>query len=150
MLKKYKIGFDIWGVVLFFFIMIPNFVWFDIPAPNDVLRKESVTAELDTVASVFQVLMILALCAVMNRECQKVKLTVPFIFIEIVCCLLYFGTWFLYYAGVVNAWIILGLCIFPCLAFLFHALHRKNMVAVIPITMFTACHLVYGVLNFII
>ncbi len=38
MLKKYKIGFDIWGALLFLIIMIPNFIWFVIPAPNGYIE----------------------------------------------------------------------------------------------------------------
>ncbi len=36
--KKYKIGFDIRGLIIFIVIMIPNFIWFAVPAPNDILR----------------------------------------------------------------------------------------------------------------
>lgn len=43
MIKKYKIGFDIWGLIIFIIIMIPNFIWFAVPAPNDILRGESIT-----------------------------------------------------------------------------------------------------------
>ena len=43
MLKKYKMGFDIWGLLLFIIIMIPNFIWFAVPAPNDILRADSIT-----------------------------------------------------------------------------------------------------------
>ena len=34
MLKKYKIGFDIWGLILFLVIMIPNFICFAIDRKN--------------------------------------------------------------------------------------------------------------------
>ena len=47
MLKKYKLSFDIWGLLLFLIIMIPNFIWFLYPAPNDVLRADSVTGGID-------------------------------------------------------------------------------------------------------
>ena len=49
-LKEYKFGFNIYGLLLFLIIMIPNFIWFAIPAPNDVLRTESVTEVIDTMA----------------------------------------------------------------------------------------------------
>ena len=67
-----------------------------------------------------------------------------------ICCLLYFLCWIFYYAGVTNAIVILGLIIFPCLAFLFFAVDRKNMIAVIPMSIFMVCHLIYGMVNFII
>ena len=42
MIKKYKMGFDIWGLITFIIIiMIPNFIWFAVPAANDILRGES-------------------------------------------------------------------------------------------------------------
>lgn len=41
--KNFKLGFDIGGLLLFGVIMIPNFIWFIVPAPNDILRTESVT-----------------------------------------------------------------------------------------------------------
>lgn len=40
MLKKYEFGFDVGCLLLFLIIMIPNFIWFAAPAPNDVLRME--------------------------------------------------------------------------------------------------------------
>ena len=61
MLKKYRMGFDVWGLIVFLIIMIPNFIWFAVPAPNDILRTESVTVAIDTIGSICQVLMIFAL-----------------------------------------------------------------------------------------
>ena len=49
-----------------------------------------------------------------------------------------------------NAAVILGLTVFPCLAFMLFAVDRKNMIAVVPISIFSICHLIYGVVNFII
>ena len=68
MLKNYKVGFDIWGALLFLIIMIPNFIWFAVPAPNDILRTDSITQILDTVASVCQVLIIVLLCILKNKD----------------------------------------------------------------------------------
>lgn len=149
MLKKYRLSFDIWGFLLFLIIMIPNFIWFAFPAPNDILRAESITQVLDTAASICQVLMMIILCIFKNRECKKISKS-PLIITAIVCCLLYFISWMAYYMGIVNAVVILGLTIPPCLAFLFFAIDRKNKIAIIPILVFTICHLLYGVVNFII
>lgn len=30
--QKYRFGYDIWGVILFLVIMLPNFLWFALPA----------------------------------------------------------------------------------------------------------------------
>lgn len=149
MLKNYKLSFDIYGLLLFLIIMIPNFIWFVLPAPNDVLRMDSVTEVIDTIASVCQVLMVIALCIFTNIKNHKFHIT-PLIILVIICCLIYFANWVGYYVGIVNTGVILGLTIFPCLAFMFFAIDRKNIIAVVPISIFTICHLIYGVVNFIV
>ncbi len=149
MLKRYKLSFEIWGLLLFLIVMIPNFIWFAIPAPNDILRAESITEMVDTVASVCQILMIVSICIFRNRESEKLCIS-PFVIMVIVCCLLYVASWIAYYNGMTNVIVILGLTIPPCLAFLFFAIDRKNGIALIPVSIFTICHLVYGVVNFIV
>lgn len=136
------------GLVLFLIIMIPTFFWFAIPAPNDILREEPITESLDIIASVFQVLMIVVLCTLINKDSRKMTFS-PLMITTIISCLLYFVFWILYYKGITNAVVVLGLCIFPCLVFLFFAIDRKNMIAVITIFIFMFCHLIYGVANFI-
>lgn len=125
MLKKYKLGFEIWGLLLFLIMMTPNFIWFVIPAPNDILRVNSVTEKMDTIASICQVLMVVSLCIFTNRESKKLCVT-PFMIIVAGCCLLYFISWIVYYVGIANVIIILGLTILPCAAFLFFAIDRSN------------------------
>lgn len=145
-MKKYRFGFDIWGLALFFLIMIPNFIWFAIPAPHDILRVESITPIVDTIA---QVIMIICLCIFKNKEKEKIRKT-NLIITVIACCLLYFLCWVLYYLGITNAGIILGLTIFPCLAFLLYSLERKNMIAFVPALVFMICHLIYAIVNYIV
>lgn len=149
MLKKYKMGFNIWGLILFLIIMIPNFYWFKVPAPNDVLRTESVTEKLDIIASVCQVLMLTALCILINID-SKIHRVSPLIIATIISCICYFAGWIFYYKGITNTLVILDLCLLPCLAFLFYAIDRKNKIAVIPIVIFMICHLIYGIVNYII
>lgn len=148
MIKKYKIGFDIWGLITFIIIMIPNFIWFEVPAPNDILRRVPITETVDAIASICQVLMIMSLCIFINQNRRK-SIT-RFIIATIICCLLYFLCWIFYYVGMTNDFVILGLIFFPCLTFLFFAIARKNRVAIIPISIFTICHLIYGMVNYII
>lgn len=148
-MKKYKLGFDAWGLMLFLVIMIPNFIWFAAPAPNDILRADSVTGVFDTIASVCQVVMVAVLCVLINRERKKLRFTPPIIAVMI-CCLLYFASWVFYYNGVVNTAVILGLTLPPCLAFLFFALDRKNYIAVLPAVCFMVCHFIYGIVNFVV
>ena len=148
-MRKYKIFFDIWGLLLFLLIMVPNFIWFAVPAPQDVLRTESVTAPIDAVASVCQILFAAALCFVVNTEREPLRLTLLTGGCT-GCGLLYYAGWLLYYLGFAGPAVILLLTVPPCFAFLLFAVDRKNFIAVIPIVVFSVCHLIYGIVNFII
>lgn len=149
MLKKYKTSFDVWALLLFLIIMMPNFIWAFVPAPRDILRADSVTGTIDSIASICQALMIASLCFLKNSESQKLRAT-PLIVGAGLCCLLYYLSWFAYYMGMVGAIVVLGLTVPPCLAFLLYAVDRKNRIALIPTLLFTAGHLVYAAANFII
>lgn len=89
---KYKAGFEPWGAVLFGLVMIPNFIWFAVPAPNDVLRADSVTPITDTIASVCQVIFVAALCFITRRERAGLKINV--LTSAVICCLsVYYAGW---------------------------------------------------------
>lgn len=147
--KKYKIGFDLWSLILFLIIMIPNFIWFVVPAPNDILRVDSVTNSLDMIASVCQVIMIITLCFIINKTSKK-AVNRSFRLAIVIFCFIYFVGWIFYYHSITNPLIILDLCIAPCLAFLLYAIARKNIIAVVPTVAFMICHLIYGVVNFVL
>lgn len=149
MLKKYRFGFDISGLTIFLIVMIPSFIWFVVPAPNDILRNESVTTVVDTIGSIFQVLFVASLCVLINKERNKLKFS-PLIISSIVCIALYFAGWILYYNGFTESPVILSLTLPPCISFILFAMDRKNIFAVVFTICFTICHLIYGVVNFIL
>lgn len=149
MRERYKFGFQIWGLAIFLIIMLPNLIWFLVPAGNDVLRATSVTPKVDLTASVFQVIMIAVLCVISNKTVDTIRFS-KWIIACILSCTLYYASWILYYLGITNAIIILGLTIPPCLVFLFYAIDRKNYLAIFPAIIFLVCHLIYGVVNYII
>lgn len=147
--KNFKLGFDIRALILFGVIMIPTLIWVIVPAPNDILRNESVTKTLDMFASISQVVMIILSCMIINKACEKTKHK-WFLFGIVVSCLLYFIGWIFYYNGAINSLIILDLCITPCLAFLFYCIAKRNILAIVPAIIFMICHLIYGIVNFIV
>ncbi|HHW01176.1 MAG TPA: hypothetical protein GXX36_16700 [Clostridiaceae bacterium] len=149
MLKKYKTGFDVWALILFLAVMLPNLYWFAFPAPNDVLRSESVTPVIDMIASISQVLMIGALCIIKRRDVENLRWSNK-ILAMIICYVIYMLCWFVYYQGYVDEIIIFLLCLAPCLTFVFYALDRKNYIAILPLGLFTICHLFFAIANFII
>ena len=147
--KNYRPGFDPWGLGLFLLIMLPNFVWFVLPAPDDVLRTESVTPLSDAIGQALQIIMAAALCAVINvagGEPMKRKYWTG----SAVCVMLYFSGWAAYYAGIIHSAVILDLCLAPCGAFLLLAAARKNAPALLAAVGFTVCHLISTVINFIL
>ena len=148
-IRKYKIGFDVLGLLLFLIIMTPNFIWFAVPTSNDILRNESLTPMIDMIASIFQVIMVISLCIIKNKQCQKSMEKTWFKWI-VIAIIIYFVGWILYYLGIVNSVIILDLCIAPCVAFIILSIDRKNIIALIASIIFMICHVLYGIMNFIV
>lgn len=149
LLEHYRFGFDPWGLLLFLLVMLPNFVWFAVPAPNDVLRADSVTPVVDAIASVCQVLTIACLCFLINETRGKLRFS-PLLIAAVVCVAVYYLGWALYYSGIANAWVILLLTLPPCLSFILFAADRKNLPAVVSASVFAGCHVVFGVVNFVV
>lgn len=147
-LQNYRFGFDPWGLILFLLVMLPNFIWFAVPAPNDILRADSVTPVVDAIGSVFQVLTVACLCFVIHKDRSKLSFS-PLIIATISCVAIYYIGWALYYTANVSPIVILLLTLPPCLAFLLFAIDRKNLPAVIFTTVFAVCHLVFWVVNFV-
>ena len=143
-MKNYRLGFDLWGLVLFLVTMIPTVVWLAIPAPNDVLRVESATPVLDAIGFILQVLFVVIICFFIRKDNGRRSIVAP-----IVCIALYFFGWVLYYFGLTNWYVILLLTLPPCLAFIFYALGRCNVLALVPAVGFAVCHLIYACVNFI-
>ena len=129
--------------------MIPNFIWFFVPAPNDVLRTGSVTGTIDNIASVCQVLMVVSLCLIINRKNKELKVTGTVITV-IACIFLYYICWHIYYQGNADTAVLTGLTIFPCAAFLIYSYERRNLIAAFFAGVFSVCHLIYTIVNFIV
>ena len=149
LLAKYRFGFDIWGLILFLMVMLPNFIWFAVPAPNDILRTTSQTPMVDAVASVCQVLTIASLCFVINKECGRLRFS-PLILASLACIVMYYIGWVLYYSGITSTWVVFMLTLPPCAAFVLFAADRKNLPAALFATVFAVCHLIFAIVNFVI
>lgn len=148
MLKNYRFGFDIWGLIVFLAVMLPSFIWYAVPAPVDVLRAESNTPVIDTIGSVLQVLFITCLCFLINKDREKLHFSLPII-LMIACILLYYLGWILYYCGMTSPLVILLMTVPPCAAFIFFAIDRKNLPAILLSSGFAICHLLFAIINFI-
>lgn len=144
MMKKYRLGFDIWALVLFLLVTAPTFFWLAVPAPHDVLRAESTTPIVDTIGLVFQILFVACLCFVVNRKQDKLRFSI-WVLLTALCVVLYYVGWVVYYRGNADVWVILLLTIPPCAAFILFAIGRKNLPAAIFATGFAICHLITSI-----
>lgn len=138
--SKYRMGFDGWALLLFAALMLPTILWTVFPVPHDVLRNPSAVPWLDTIGTVCQVVFLFLLCAVRYSEEQENR-SKGFLIGCILFGLIYAVGWVLYYAGLVNGAVILLLTLPPCLCFAFYALYWHCYVALVPIGIFTVCHL---------
>lgn len=146
MLRKYRMGFDVFALLLFLLIMLPTWLWMAFPAPDDVLRAPSRTPALDGIGMVCQIVFVFLLCTFLHEG--RRGLAMGPMLLGCLCCIgLYFAGWVMYYAGI-TAWpVILLMTLPPCLAFGFWALHQRCHIALIPIGGFMVCHLIGAVVN---
>lgn len=128
--------------------MVPNFIWFAVPAGYDILRCDSVTPVIDMIASFIQVLMLAALCIIKN-EAYQAGMNKKWIISIIVTVFVYYVSWCLYYFQITSAVVILILCIVPCITFIVYSLGKRNGVALILALLFMICHMIYALENFI-
>lgn len=148
-MKNFQFHFSLPGLLAFLLVMLPNLFWFAVPAANDVLRADSVTPGLDAAASVCQVLLAAALVALENRTAGPFPRKKALAFSAAAALGGYYLAWGLYYCGSAGGPVILSLALLPCAALLLFALDRKNWFALAFTAVFTGCHLLASVKNFL-
>lgn len=84
-----------------------------------------------------------------NQECKRPMLR-HFLASILITTTLYFIGWIFYYIGVTSPVIVMDLIIAPCIAFILFAAGRKNIFAMLSAIIFMICHLIYGIINFIV
>lgn len=146
--SNYKLGFDKSGFILFLVILIPNFLWLIFPIPNDVLREETVTIQLDVVATIVQVFLIGSLCFLIpvDRTTQMNKSINTSI---VVLLVFYYLSWIAYFSGFQNLIIIIYLALVPSIALLAFAIARMNFPAIIFASIFLITHTTSSIINYI-
>lgn len=145
--KNYRLHLDIWGLGLFVMIMMPNFIWAWIPAPEDIFRRGTVTPNLDLLSSIIQVFMVAFLCFFVNRRGHNAVEQRSMLGICLSVTLYLFG-WIFYYIGFQGSINVLILSLSPCAAFLFYTWSRKNGPAFAVTVIFAILHTLRGVLNY--
>ncbi len=149
MKQPFRFSFSLSGLALFLLVMLPNFVWFAVPAANDVLRAASGTLGLDAAASVFQMLLVAALVFLKYSGAGPFPRQKTLLWGTAACLAGYYAAWGCYYLGATGLPVILALALLPCLAFGFFALDRKNWAALAAAAAFAICHVTGSLWNFV-
>lgn len=147
-IKKFRFGFDLWGFLLFVFIMIPNIFSVIVPVKNNFSSWESVTPQIDTVMSISQYIMIAALCMIINTDAKKIRFN-SLIALMVIFSIMYWASWAICYCGIWNTPVIMALCVLPCAAFIFYIIDRKNYFALPFAVVFAVLHIARSMINFI-
>lgn len=145
--KRFRIGLNGFGVVIFAAVMVPNVLWYYFPAGNDPLRIPSTTVLLDTIATVFQAVFVFLMCLFVDRLAEKPTGRHPGILAAFTLVLLYGISWLIYYFVAVNMAVILALAVLPCLAFLAVEWACQNRLAAVPTVIFLVLHTVSTVIH---
>lgn len=150
MLKKYKFGIDTWAIWIIAVIMLPNIIWALSDLPDDILKRETLTPSLDNVMTISQVIMILALCFIRNKETKNLSMMNSLPAISIAMCMFYYSSWIFYFCGSADSFILMSLCVAPCIALILYCLFRKNAPALLFTALFSVFHIMRTVLNFLV
>lgn len=144
--QRCKIGLNLYGVLLFVAIMLPNVVWAFVPAEKDVLRAESVTPALDVAASVFQFLTVAAVAVIVYGTFKSGK--IPFM-IALIPAAAYYVCWVVYYFATPCGALLVFMAVLPCLALILYAWFEKNYAGAAFGAVFMILHIVSTCLNFL-
>ena len=144
----WRFGFDIGGAVLFALLMLPNILWFFVPAQNDILRQPTKTEGLDTAVMVLRGLAV-GFLIFLRHTMKPAKLRWQiFGILALALCAMYWGAWGLYYLGVVRPWILYSMCWMPGCSIIFYGFGRKNYPAQLFALAFLICHCISVAINF--
>ncbi len=138
-LKQYAFGLDVWGLLLFAVIMLPNIIAFCVPAISSHFQENT---PLDPAASVFQVISVALLIFIVRREREKIKFSSPLIVLAGLALICYYIAWIFLFCSYLNAAVWLFLAIMPCAALICFEIARKNIFALPFTVVFAILHII--------
>ncbi len=99
-IRNYRPGFELSAFVLSIAILLPNLIWYFIPAPTDLLRNNvSFTSPLGVASTVLRLLAMLTAILLINLESREPHFGVGSIIVLAFGGMYYVG-WLLYYMSV--------------------------------------------------
>lgn len=113
--KAYRVGFDLWAIVLFAIIMLPNIIALCVPEFQAGLNAD--TGALEITATVFQVLFVVLLVFIERKGEQRLNFRSPLVSVCGLAVLAYYIAWIFFFCFFLNAAVYLSLAIFPSAGF---------------------------------
>ncbi len=148
-MKQYHLDFSKEGLAAFVFAMLPNILWALAPPANDVLAANAVVFPVwEAIASASQGLMIAALVVLVRADEPSQRNTVM-LRCAVACLIGYYVNWVLYYAGIVNPWLFIGMAVLPAAYFALAALWLKNRIALVPASLFGVIHIALACVTYL-
>jgi hypothetical protein len=149
-LKKYKVGFSVIGLLAFALQELPYLPWLLFPPTNNPLADNpAANPVLGALEGVGGVLTIALLILVIRKGELKTDFKDSFFIISACLLGLYYACWIAYFAGFTSSWLIVfGLSAPVPLYYLCAALWRKNYFASVTATVFFIGHTLSNAINY--
>lgn len=148
-IKRYEIGFDKWGVILFLAVILPFLVWEMEPIDNDILDLPSITPVLDKFIIAFQIISVGSFLMFRNIDGRKPIKKSRKIAIGITFALYYIG-WILYFTGCTRTiTVLLMITLMPIVTLLLFSSARKNYLAYCTLLVFLIFIISFVIINFL-
>ena len=149
-LEKFKIGFSIFGLLAFALQELPYIPWLLWPPLDNPLQNNNpaniFVGLLEQAGGIFTVALLIL---IVRKTKEKANFKNIFIRLAILCLVLYYTSWVLYFLGITNVWlIVIGLSAVVPLYYLFISLWLKNDFAIITSILFFIGHTGSNILNY--
>lgn len=148
-MKNYKFGFSLAGLILYVLQLLPNIIWVLAPPVNDALaRNSSPYPIINVIERVFGFMTVAFLILVVNKNGGKNGRR--YMASAALSLAAYYISWIFYYNGVVCPWLlVIGLAAMPPLYFIFAGIWMKNYAVVIPGVIFGITHIAITCVNYL-
>lgn len=135
---NYYFGFSIIGLIVFLLAMLPNIFYFIKSAPYASDKGSSKHLILDILEHGCQGIFLFMLIFILRG--QDIEIVCPYTIAMSTMLILYYSMWILYFKGIINLKVLMGLAIFPVIYFILAEIWLNNYIAIIPTVIFGIAH----------
>jgi len=151
-LKKYKVGFSLYGFIAFALQELPYLPWFLWPPVNNPLANNiPVNIYFGILEKFGGILTVGLLIIIINKSVIHPIFKNKLFIISVICLITYYICWIFYFLSFTNVWlIVIGLSAVVPIYYFFIALWLKNYFAIITSIIFFIGHTGSNIINFLI